>query len=316
MSFGSSIEKTYVKQFSSNVYHLSQQKESRLRAYVKFDSFVGEGKFYDRLGETEVYEKTGRYSDTQWQDVPWSRRRLNFRDYRWAYPVDQADKLRLIHSPESEVAVAARKSFGRKMDEIIIEAALGNAAAGKEGTSLVSLPGAQIVGATDGSAFSKMTVETLRIIRQKFMENEAIATEDELIHLVVKASDIMNLLREEELTSSDFATVKALVAGTTNSFMGFMFHRIEFLPQTVSSITSFDPIDGSTDGSGTNVIPAASNRCFAFCTDGIQMALNEDVMSRVDERPDKDYINQVYMKMAMGGVRMEEVKVVEVITKA
>ena len=115
MSLGNTYPVTYVKQYASNVYHLSQQKESRLRSHVKFDSFIGEGKFYDRLGETEVYEKTGRYSDTKWVDVEWSRRRLNFRDYRFAHPVDQADKLRLIHNPESEISMAARKAFGRRM---------------------------------------------------------------------------------------------------------------------------------------------------------------------------------------------------------
>lgn len=314
MTIGASVPVTYVKQFGANVYHTVQQKESRLRGKVMFDSFVGEGKFYDRLGTTEVYEKTGRYSDTQWVDVEWSRRRVNFRDYRWAHPIDGADKLRHIHSPESEVAKSARMAFGRKMDEIIINSALGTSYAGKEGTIPVVLPDSQKVGATDGAAFSKLTLETLRIIRQKFWENEAISSETDNIELVCTGGDIMNLLRDPNITSADYNTVKALVNGSINSFMGFTFTRIEFLPKLTASV-SFDPATGDYN-TGAGTLPIGSNRCFAFVKEGIQMAMNEDVTARVDERSDKDYITQVYMKMAMGGTRMEEEKVVEVITKA
>jgi len=316
MSLGATYETTYVKQFASNVYHLSQQKESRLKPFVKFDSFIGEGKFYDRIGETEVYEKTGRYSDTKWVDVEWSRRRLNFRDYRWAHPVDQADKLRLIHNPESEVALAARYAFGRKMDEIIVGAGLGTSFAGKEGTVGVDLADSNKVGATDGSNFSSLTVESLRLVRQKFWENESIMSEGETIHLVCTSSDLINMLREDEAVNADYAAIKALVNGEINTFMGFQFHRIEFMPQLTSAISTHDPADGSIGAGGAGVLPIGSKRLLAFVKDGIQMALNEDVMARIDERPDKDYLNQVYMKMAMGGVRMEEEKVVELITKA
>ena len=314
-TIGSTIDQTYVKQFGSNVYHIVQQKESRLRGLVSFESFVGEGKFYDRVGGTEVYEKTGRYSDTQWADVEWTRRRLNFRDYRWAHPVDGADKLRLIHSPESEVAISARMAFGRKIDEIIINAALGTAYAGKEGTVPVVLPDAQKVGATDGTNFSKLTLETLRIVRQKFWENEAIANENEEINLVCTSADLMNLLRDDKVIGADYAAIKALVDGAINTFMGFKFIRMELLPQIATAVTTFDPLTGAITG-GAATLAIGSNRCFAFVKEGIKMAMNEDVMARVDERADKDYINQVYMKMALGGVRMEEEKIVEIITKA
>lgn len=314
MSLGATYPVTYVKQFASNVFHLSQQKESRLKSLVKFDSFVGEGKFYDRIGETEVYEKTGRYSDTKWVDVEWSRRRLNFRDYRWAHPVDQADKLRLIHNPESEVALAARFAFGRKMDEIIIGAGLGTSYAGKEGTVPVTLPNSQKIGSTTGAAFASLTVESLRLVRQKFWENEAIASEGQTINLVVTATDLINMLREEEAINGDYAAIKALVNGEINTYMGFDFHRVEFVPQ-LTAAASFDPADGSV-GAGAGTLPIGSKRLMAFVNDGIQMALNEDVMARIDERPDKDYLNQVYMKMAMGGTRLEEEKVVELITQA
>ena len=118
----------------------------------------------------------------------------------------------------------------------------------------------------------------------------------------------MSMLREEEAINADYAAIKALVNGEINQFMGFMFHRIEFMPQ-LAAAGVFDPSSGEV-GSGATPLPIGTKRLLAFVSDGIQMALNEDVMARIDERPDKDYLNQVYMKMAMGGTRMEEVKVV------
>lgn len=313
-SVGNTIDQSYVKQFGSNIYHLSQQKDSRLRSLVRFETLNAEASFYDRIGTTEMYEKVGRHSDTQWADIEWSRRRVTMRDWAWSHPVDKEDKLRLIHNPEAEVAKAARMAAGRKIDEIIIGAALGTAYAGKEGSIPVVLPNSQKIGATDGSAFSKLTVETLRIVRQKFWDNEAIMSEGDLIHLVCRGSDIMNLLRAIEVTNADYNTVKALVNGTINSFMGFQFHRIEFLPQ-LAAAASFDPADGSV-GAGAGVLPIGSTRCFAFAPDAILMAMGQDVVSRVDERADKNYLNQVYLKMSMGGTRMEEEKLCEIICKA
>ena len=45
-----------VKQFSSNVWHLSQQKGSRLRGLVRTESLVGEAGFFDHYGPVEAQE--------------------------------------------------------------------------------------------------------------------------------------------------------------------------------------------------------------------------------------------------------------------
>lgn len=314
MPISDTMPQTYVDQFSSNVFFLSQQKDSRLMPHIRVETFTGERAFFDRVGQTEMDEKVGRASATKFQDIEWSRRRVTNRDFVWAHPVDKEEKLRLIHSPESELARAARMAAGRKQDEIIIGAALGVAHAGRDGSVQVNLPNSQKIGATDGSAFSKLSLETLRIVRQKFWENESIMSEDEMIHLACTSGDLMNLLRDDKLTSADFNTVRALVNGELNAFMGFRFHRLELLPQLAAS-ASFDPATGEV-GTGGGTLPIGSNRCFAWANDGILMAMQQDIVGRIDERPDLNYANQVYLKFNMGGVRMEEEKVAEIITKA
>lgn len=313
---GNTIDVSKVKQFGANIYHLSQQKDSRLRPYVRFETLNAEAGFYDRMGTTEMYEKVGRHSDTAFADIEWSRRRVTMRDWAWSHPIDKVDKLRLIHNPEAEVAKSARMAAGRKFDEIIVNAGLGTAYAGKDGSTAVSIPNSQKLALTNsaGSALSNLNVEGLRRIRQKFWENEAIGNRDETIHLVCRSADLINMLRETEVTSSDYNTVQALVNGNINQFMGFMFHKIEDMPQLAASAT----VNFGTGavGSGSDSAPIGTYRLMAFASDAIIMALGEDVVSRVDERPDKHYLNQVYLRFSLGGVRMEEEKVVEVYSAA
>jgi hypothetical protein len=97
------------------------------------------------------------------------------------------------------------------------------------------------------------------------------------------------LLADTNVTSSDFNTVKALVQGEVNQFMGFNFIVSNRLSKT-GDIRS----------------------CFAWAEDGLALAVGRDVMARIDERSDKGYATQVYYCMSIGSTRMEEEKVVQI----
>jgi hypothetical protein len=298
-----------VKQFSSNVYHLSQQKGSRLRGLCRVETLNGEAAFFDSYGPVEAQEKVGRHSDTTYQETPHYRRRVTMNDYFWADLVDKEDKLRLLHDPESQYAKAAMMAMGRKMDDIAIASALGTSYAGKEGGTPVVMPDSQKIGAFNGSTASGLNVKTLRAVKKKFSQNEV---DSDDLYMIVSAEQIDNLLGETEVTSSDYAAIKALVNGEVNTFMGFNFIRIERLPVT-TAIQNFDASNGAVSGVGPDTILAGARRCIAMTRSGILLALGADVSGRVDELPQKHYTKQVYASMSMGGTRLEEEKIVEVL---
>lgn len=305
------IDSSMVKQFSSNIYHLSQQTDSRVWSlFGRRESINGEEKYFDRIGVVEAMEKVGRHSNTTFQDTPYSRRRLTMRDYYWADLVDKEDKLRIIHSPESEYAIAARAAMARKMDDIGIAALLGTVYTGKSGATPVALPNSQKISSFDQSGFSQLNVNTLRLIKQKFDEAEV---DDMNRHILCGAAEIAALLGQTEVTSSDFNVIKALVHGEVDTFMGFKFHRIERLPFTVGT-TQIDASTGAV-GSGSDTAPSGSKRCIAFASSGMIAGIGANPTARVSERPDKHYANQVYFSMSLGAMRMEEVKVIEILTK-
>ena len=298
-----------VKQFSSNVWHLSQQKGSRLRGLSRTESLNGEEGFFDYYGPVTAEEKVGRHADTTYQETEHGRRRVTMRDYFWSDLVDKVDKLRLIHDPESQYSKAAMMAMGRKMDDILIEAALGTGFSGKDGATPVPFPNAQKIGAFDGAASSGLNVRTLRAIKKKFHQNEV---DMEPLYIVCQAEQIDNLLGETEITSQDFNTVKALVNGEVNTFMGFNFVRLERLPVTTGA-TTFDATTGQV-GVGGDTVGAGARRCFAFAGSGLLLALGDDVKARIDELPHKHYSNQVYTCMSMGATRLEESKIVEILS--
>lgn len=308
----STIETSMVKQFSSNIYHLSQQQDSRVWSlFNRKETLNSEEAYFDRIGLIDdMQEKVGRNSDVTFNDVPYTRRRLTMRDYYWATLVDKEDKLRLIHSPESEYAKAARAQVARKMDDIAVASLLGTVYSGKAGATAVTLPDTQKIACVSGGAHSQMNIETLRFLKYKF---DAAEVEDMDRHILLGASEIRALLAETAITSSDYAAVKALVNGEINTFMGFKFHRTERLP----FLTATSTINYTTGvvGSGGGTAAVGTKRCIAFAGSAMIAGIGANPVAKLSERADKHYANQLYYSMSIGAMRMEEEKVIEILVK-
>lgn len=277
------ITTAFVQQFSSNVQLLSQQRGSLLRGAVSEESVTGEKAFFDQVGATAAVKRTSRHGDTPILETPHSRRMVTMDSYEWADLIDDADKVRMLIDPTSTYALAAAAAMGRAMDDAIIDAALGTAKTGKAGSSSQAmLAGHQIANGSADLTLAKL-IEAKKILD--------LASVDPSIqrHIAVGPDQIESLLNSTTVTSSDYNTVKALVQGEINTFLGFTFH-----------VT-------------TRLAKAGNIRsCFAWAEDGIKLAVGKDVMSKIDERADKSYSTQVYYCATFGATRMEEEKVVQI----
>lgn len=306
----SQIESWRVQAFTANVYHLSQQKGSRLAPCVRKEQFKGKAEFFDRLALASAQVKGARNSDTPNLDITHSRRMVTTSLYEWATLVDRKDKLQNIHSPESEYAVAARNALGRSMDDVIISAALGAAASGESGTSSTTMGNTNKVAAVSGGVIAKLNVQALR--KAKYLLDAAEAEGPR--YFVISASSLENLLGQTEVSSADYNSVKALVNGELNTFLGFQFIHSERL--ILSSVNSTGWTFSATTGlysNGGTALGGTEVSNIAFVGDSIVLGMNEGMTGRIEERPDKSYDMQVYASMDFGAVRMEENKVVEVI---
>lgn len=309
-----SIDQHKINQFSANVFHLSQQKDSRFAAKVRNEKLMGEKGFYDRYGATAMVEKTGRFENTPVIDVEHSRRMVTSKEFHWNALVDEKDKLEMLNDPKSQYAQSAAYALARQKDDVIIPAFSGNAYSGKGGATSVPLPDSQKIVAHDGSTTTgvNLNVRTLRATSKLFKENEIDPSLKK--YFAYSASQLDSLLGQTEVTSSDFNTVKALVQGEVNSFMGFEFVDSERLEKASANVT-YNVANG-TYGSGTGSIVVATynaRHCIAWAQDGLLFAIKEDGFARVSEREDLSYATQIYYRTNIGATRMEEEKIVQVI---
>lgn len=314
----SQLETWRVQAFAANVKHLFQQSASRLKGKgLRNESFVGKSEHFDRLGLATAQDKSGRNTDTPNLNIDHSRRMVTTVTREWGTLVDRKDKLQNIHMPESEYAKAAASALGRKCDDVVIRAALGTAYGGEDGTSTTTLGNAQKVAAVASSALDYANVQLLRKVKRKMDEEEAVGKR----YIVCGADFIEALLEDSQVTSSDFNTVKALVQGEINSFMGFEFIRTEIIGDLLAASFDADTFKwnattGLYDAAGT-VIAASDKVALAYCEGSIILGESSGAsINRIEERGDKSYSMQVYSAMDLGAVRMEEAGVVQMIYKA
>jgi hypothetical protein len=278
------ITTAFVEQYKSNVFHLAQQKGSKLRDAVRTESIVGKSHFFERIGSTAAVKRTSRHADTPRVDTPHSRRKVTMDDYDWADLIDDSDKVRLLISPQSEYAKAGAYAMGRTMDDVIIAAATGNAFGGVSGGSSIPLPAGQKI------AHGSTGLTIAKLISAKEKLDAANVDPDEARVLVCSAKQISDLLGTTQITSADFNSVKALVQGDIDTFMGFKFIRSERL---------------GTDSNGNRQV-------LAFTNTSMGLALGKDIQTKISERADKNYSTQVYLCMTIGATRVEDEKVIEI----
>ena len=271
------ITTAFVEQYKSNVFHLAQQKGSRLRDAVRTETVVGKAHFFERIGSTAALKRTSRHSDTPRVDTPHSRRKVTMDDYDWADLIDNEDKVRMLISPSSEYAQAGAWAMGRAMDDAIIDAASGNAFGGVAGGSTVALPSAQKI--VHGSAGLSVT----KLISAKEILDANSVDPEEPRYCVVTSKQLSDLLAITQITSADFNSVKALVQGEIDTFMGFKFIRTERL---------------DTNSSSNRLV-------LAFAQSGIGLAVGQDINTRISERADKNYATQVFLSMTIGATRID-----------
>lgn len=280
------ITTAFVNQFSANVQMLSQQMGSNLRNAVDVETVNGEKAFFDQVGSAAAVLRTSRHADTPIIDTPHSRRMVTLSDYEYADLIDDQDKVRMLIDPTSTYSRAAAAAMGRAMDDVIISAALGSAKTGKDGstTTPFDTTNNRIVVNATGLTLAKL-IEAKEILDSRDVDPSIPR------YIACSPKQISDLLNDTDVTSADFNTVRALVKGELDTYVGFKF-----------IMTNRLPVDGSND-----------RRVFAWAMDGIKLAVGKEPVARIDERADKSYATQVYYCMSIGATRMEEAKVVEIL---
>ncbi len=273
-----------------------QQMGSRLRSFVTERPQNVERDMYDRVGTVGVTKKTIRHGPTILNDGDHTRIAVLLEDYRPdTLAFDDEDKLRMqLMDPRNAYAQNQAMALGRQVDQVIIDAATGTTYTGKNGTTAETYTAATYGVAVDAiapggtAANSNLTIEKLIQAKSKFGVNESVMDGEPLV-CVVSQLQLDSLLRTTEVTDIDYNSVKALVRGEVNSFMGFQFVRTQLLSKSGNIRT-----------------------CLAFPKSGIILGMADAKTTRMDQRPDLNYTWQVWCQGTFGAARTWREKVVSI----
>ncbi len=246
-----SITNAFVTLFDEEVKQ-AYQGEALLRGTMRTRSGV--------QGNTVKFPKIGKgvatvrvpQTDVTPLNVTYSQVTATMTDYIAAEYSDIFHQSHVNFDERRELVQVVSKSIARRMDQLCIDAL--NAASSPS-----------TVATTVGGAGTNMNIEKLRAAAKAMNDNNVPA---EGRHLLMHSSQLDALLGETEVTSADFATVKALVRGEINSFMGF------------NIITMGDRDEGG--------VPKPSTRsCFAWHQDSMGYAESMSQKSEVNYIPEK-----------------------------
>jgi len=246
-----SITNAFVTLFDEEVKQ-AYQGEALLRGTMRTRSGV--------QGNTVKFPKIGKgvatvrvpQTDVTPLNVTYSQVTATMTDYIAAEYSDIFHQSHVNFDERRELVQVVSKSIARRMDQLCIDAL--NAASSPS-----------TVATSVGGAASNMNIEKLRAAAKAMNDNNVPA---EGRHLLMHSSQLDALLGETEITSSDFASVKALVRGEINSFMGF------------NIITMGDRDEGG--------VPKPSTRtCFAWHQDSMGYAESMSQKSEVNYIPEK-----------------------------
>ena len=278
------IEQYYVEQYQNTIRILSQQKNSRLEGTtIPPVQVTGDALYWERMGATEAVELVTRHDDTPNIEVDHSRRKQTATPRVWATLLDKEDQVRMLVDPKNYYNQIARMAMNRAKDSVIITALGGSSYSGQTGTTEVVLPAAQKIA--HGSV--GLTLTKLMTAKEQLDADEV--DPDMERYIVVAARQITNLLETTEVKSADYNTVKALVEGKINTFMGFTFIRTQLLELT-----------------------SEVRYCYAYAKGAIGLGTLTDIQAKIDQRADKNYAWQVWLKMDVGATRIEEEQVIEI----
>jgi hypothetical protein len=248
--FDAEVKQAY--QSSAVLVPAVRQRRGVEGSTVKFPK-VGKGAATLRVSQTDVTPLNVGFSSVT----------CTLQDWNAAEYSDIFSQAKVNFDERSELVKVVASAMGRRQDQLILDALAAS------GTSLTV---SNDIGASD----SNMNIAKLREAK-RLMDKNNVPPDNR--HIIIHANGLSNLLSESTVTSSDFNTVKALVQGELNTYMGFQFHVLGDRAEGGLAI------DGSLD-----------RVCFAFHRDAIGYAEGIGMRTEINYIAEKTswLVNEVF----------------------
>ena len=246
-----SISNAFVQLFDAEVKQAYQGARSLAGVVRERSGVEGNQVKFPKIGKGTATIRVPQ-SDVTPLNVSYSQITATMSDYIAAEYSDIFNQQKVNFDERRELVQVVGNAIGRRMDQLIIDA-------------LDAASSPSTVATSVGGAGTNMNLAKL-LAAKKALDANNVPAEGRC--MIIHANGLSALLDETELTSSDFATVKALSTGEIDTFLGFKFITL-----------------GDRDEGG---LPLPSTRtCFAFHRDAVGMGIGMNQRSEINYVPEK-----------------------------
>lgn len=276
--------------FNSNLHKLAQQTQSKLAPHVRIENLTTRSEFFDRVGKIRMQEVTSRHQDTPFTPVPFSRRRLDIRDFVVSDLIDDADVAKALVNAQAATVASFVEASNIQQDILIARALLSKSVATDENFSVtdVALP------ATQKIAHGSTNLTTAKIKdAQDILGSNDVDFGNGKVTLAINFKGFRSLLDENEFINKDFR----------------LHDNREILQTELSNFLGINIVIVSNE-----VIAVNGNirSGILFTNDSLILGINKRITVESAKNPQKNMDLSVVGKSSMGAVRMEEEKVVQI----
>lgn len=127
---------------------------------------------------------------------------MTFENYELKLVIDNFEDLDINTSILNGYSMTHAKAIGRREDQFIIDSVVAN-------------------------AVKEVPVAGTNLTKDKLIQSRKLLGDDEVdenLHIVIQQSQLASLLSDPEITSTDYNSVRLLMTGEIDTFMGYKFH--------------------------------------------------------------------------------------------
>ena len=243
----------------------------RVRSGVEGSTYkfpkIGKGVAQVRIPQTDVTPLNVTYGSVT----------ATLSDYIAAEYSDIFMQAKVNFDERAELVKVVSGAIGRRQDQLIIDA-------------LVASSTSNTVASSIGGANTNLNLDKL-LAAKKALDAKNVPMDNR--HIFIHANNLSGLLGETKVTSSDFNSIKALVNGELNTFLGFNFHTI-----------------GDRDEGGLP-LSSGDRKVYAFHRDAIGMAEGIAPKTEINYIPEKTSF-LVSSMFSAGSVAIDAEGIVEI----
>ena len=248
--------------FDSEVKHEYQGMKTLRECVTVRGNVTGESYKFTRMGKGVANQKASS-ADVTPMDISHARQTATLQNWNAPEYTDIFDQAEVNFDEKTELAQVIAKAIGRREDQIIIDTLAGLTTGGGAGFSFAATndedPDTGRVFDISGTRNFDLTS-----IRSAKGHLDDIEADGEGRFIVLRALALQKLLEDTTVTSSDYNTVKALVSGELDTYLGF----------------KFKVIGTRTEGGLPGV--AADRTAFAWQKASIGIAIGLDMKTSID----------------------------------